>query len=484
MAAITPTAGGSLNLTPSPQKQTLSGNYLDFAGTTDTTWAQQYLPELMEKEAEIFGNRSISGFLSQVGAEESMASDQVVWSEQGRLHMSYEGCSVSGNVITIGTSTGTASATNTHGIRVGQTVVVSDGEASPTVFKGYVQAKNAGLTTVTVLPYKVAGISNVSGFNSSSTAIKLFVYGSEFKKGDNGMTDAVNPEFKSYTNKPVIIKDKYEVSGSDTASIGWIEVSGEEGQNGYLWYLKAEGDTRARYADNLEMVCIEGQVADNSGGSIIDETIGTAGDSVGTEGLFEAITNRGHVTSGIAGTSASDDLGSFDEILKKFDAQGAIEENMLYANRKVSLAIDDMLASQNSYGAGGTSWGVFNNSEEMALNLGFAGFRRGSYDFYKSDWKYLNDATLRGQDAFNDVRAVLIPAGVSTVYDQGLGRNIKRPFLHVRYRASQADNRRLKTWITGSVGGNITSDLDAMEVHYLSERCLVVQGANNFMILN
>ena len=51
MAAITPTAGGSLNLTPSPQKQTLSGNYLDFAGTTDTTWAQQYLPELMETEA-------------------------------------------------------------------------------------------------------------------------------------------------------------------------------------------------------------------------------------------------------------------------------------------------------------------------------------------------------------------------------------------------------------------------------------------------
>ena len=91
MAAITPTAGGSLNLTPSPQKQTLSGNYLDFAGTTDTTWAQQYLPDLMEKEAEVFGPRTISGFLSQVGAEEAMTSDQVVWSEQGRLHLSYTG---------------------------------------------------------------------------------------------------------------------------------------------------------------------------------------------------------------------------------------------------------------------------------------------------------------------------------------------------------------------------------------------------------
>ena len=163
---------------------------------------------------------------------------------------------------------------------------------------------------------------------------------------------------------------------------------------------------------------------------------------------------------------------------------------MLYVNRDVSLAIDDMLAAQNSYGSGGTSYGVFNNSEDMALNLGFAGFRRGSYDFYKTDWKYLNDATLRGQTAFNKVggegtvRGVLIPAGVSSVYDEVLGRNLRRPFLHVRYRASNIDNRKLKTWITGSVGGNITSELDAMEIHFLSERCLIVQGANNFMLLN
>ena len=50
-----------------PQKVTLSGNYVDFTGS-GSAWAQQYLPDLMEKEAEIFGNRTISGFLSQVGA--------------------------------------------------------------------------------------------------------------------------------------------------------------------------------------------------------------------------------------------------------------------------------------------------------------------------------------------------------------------------------------------------------------------------------
>ena len=146
-----------------------------------------------------------------------------------------------------------------------------------------------------------------------------------------------------------------------------------------------------------------------------------------------------------------------------------------------------MLASMNSYGAGGTSYGVFNNSEDMALNLGFSGFRRGSYDFYKSDMRYLNDKATRGginaANAANAVRGVMIPAGTSSVYDQQLGKNLKRPFLHVRYRSSDTDDRRFKTWVTGSVGA-VTSDLDAMEVHYLSERCLVAQGANNFFLLN
>jgi len=483
MAAITPTAGSNLNSTPAPTKQTLASNYVDFTSSATEGWAQQYLPDIIEKEAEVFGNRTISGFLSQVGAEESMASDRVIWSEQGRLHLSYEGAAVTNaGVITI------ASA-GTHAVRVGQTIVLSDNQASPTIIKCYISEVAADNTTLKAIPYSGgATVGDVSGFDtatdSGSNTCDLFVYGSEFKKGQSGMSDAVTPQHKTFVNKPIIIKDKFEVSGSDTAAIGWVEISGEEGQNGYLWYLKAEGDTKARFTDYLEMACVEGELAKATGG--VDSLLGTAAtdDTAGTEGLFAAITDRGHVTAGIAGTSAADDLGSFDEILKKFDAQGAIEENMLYVNRSVSLAIDDMLASQNSYGAGGTSYGVFNNDEDMALNLGFSGFRRGSYDFYKTDWKYLNDATLRGMSNISDVRGVVIPAGVSTVYDQSLGKNLKRPFLHVRYRASQADDRKLKSWITGSVGGNITSDLDAMEVHYLSERCLVVQGANNFMLLN
>ena len=200
--------------------------------------------------------------------------------------------------------------------------------------------------------------------------------------------------------------------------------------------------------------------------------------------MFSAIKTRGNNFSAYGGT-----LAEFDSILKNLDTQGAIEENMLFVNRSLSLELDDMLAGLSAGANGGTAYGLFENSEEMALNLGFTGFRRGSYDFYKTDWKYLNDASTRGglvkaagTAGIAPIEGVLVPAGTSTVYDQTLGTNIRRPFLHVRYRASQADDRRMKSWLTGSVGGAYTSDLDAMQVHFLSERCLCVQGANNFVI--
>jgi len=471
MAVITPTGGTNLNAVPAPVKQTLATNYLSFTGGAND-WSQQYLPDLYEAEVERYGDRSIASFLRMVGAEMPMTSDQIIWSEQGRLHLKYSG------KLTIATGIITeidGSGSGVHAIRVGQTVKLK-GRTSGKVDNAYVSAVNAGATNLTLKRYGAAAFNTSGNTFTNEEIVDIFVIGSEFAKATNGMTGAVTPSFKSFTNKPIILKDKYEISGSDASQVGWVEITGENGQSGYLWYLKAEGDTRTRFEDYLEMSMVEGELAVANSGASTVTGIG------GTEGLFAAIEDRGHVTAGVDGNTATEDLADFDEILKKLDTQGAIEENMLFVNRDVALNIDDMLAAQNSYGTGGTSYGVFSNSEDMALNLGFSGFRRGSYDFYKTDWKYLNDITTGG--AFTNIRGVVVPAGTSTVYDQTLGKNIKRPFLHVRYRASEADDRKMKSWTTGSVGGATTSDLDAMEVHYLSERCLVVQGANNFMLLN
>tara|TARA_R100000455_G_C6273009_1_gene130204 strand:- start:2851 stop:4272 length:1422 start_codon:yes stop_codon:yes gene_type:complete len=467
---------GSGGVVPSPVKQAASSNYLNFHngdGTPVTDWAQQYLPELYAAEVEKFGNRSVSGFLSMVGAEMPMASDQVIWSEQGRLHLHYTGATLGADSGGANTITGLTS----HAIRLNDLVVIGDDESE---VKAIVTAiPNANSITVKCLSNSTG--CNDAGITTVASKTKLFVFGSEFKKGTVGQTEAIEPKFLSLTNKPFIIKDFYKVSGSDASQIGWVEVTGEGGQSGFMWYLKAEGDTRMRFNDYLEMSIIEAE-------KVVNTNISEA---EGSEGLFAAIKDRGHFNSEIDNTgsgAAAANLADFDAMLKKLDKQGAIEENVIFANKSLSLTIDDMLAGIGNAGySNGTSFGVFQNSEDMALNLGFSGFRRGGYDFYKTDWKYLNDAATRGifdadgNDTF--VRGVVVPAGTSTVYDQVIGKNLKRPYLHVRYRASESDSRKMKIWVTGSVGA-ATSDLDAMNVHYLSERCLVVQGANNFVLIN
>ena len=474
--ALSPEFG---SIKPSQAQQTLVDNYLSFdSASGGGTFAKQYLPEIYEQEIERYGNRTLSGFLRMVGAEMPMTSDQVVWSEQNRLHIAY-------NDVTKATETTLTFVLNaTAGpsfvanvISKNQTLVVVD-PATGQDLKVFVTDSvntSATLATITVKPYTAADMTALS---ATAGALKIFVYGSEYKKGTTDSDiKSVTPSFTQYSNSPIIIKEKYSISGSDTAQIGWVEVATEAGASGYLWYLKAESETRLRFEDYLEMSVVEGELV--SGTSTL-----AADGYKGTEGLFAAIQARGNVINNFTATGG---LGSFDNILKNLDTQGAIEENMLFLNRQTSLDFDDMLAALSAGANGGTAYGLFENSEEMALNLGFTGFRRGSYDFYKTDWKYLNDASTRGAtngagEVGSGIDGVLVPAGTSTVYDQILGTNIRRPFLHVRYRASQADDRRMKSWLTGSVGGAYTSDLDAMEVHFLSERCLVVQAANNFVL--
>ena len=466
--------GGSFSLTPMPNPVVSNANYIDFTAQATAGWAQQYLPELYEEEVERYGNRTIGGFLQMVGAEMPMESDQVVWSEQNRLHIAYKHVAGASTKVELAISTGivTLGTTLNNSIRIGSTVLVTDTATGLKTLKCYVSASSG--QTVTLKAYTADNFTSIAG--SGNVGVNIFVYGSEFAKGSATMAGQLKPEFQQYSNKPIILKDHFEINGSDTAQIGWVETTDEAGQSGFSWYLKAAGETRLRFEDYLETSMIE-SVKTTSTAAL---NAGSVSGITGTEGLFSAIETRGNVFEDLAS------LTDFDLLLKNLDKQGAIEENMLYVNRELALTFDDMLGAigggyASSAAGVGASFGVFNNDADMALNLGFSAFRRGSYDFYKSDWKYLNDAAARG--GFGDVSGCLIPAGTSTVYDQSMGKNMTRPFLHVRYRASQTYDRRLKSWVTGSVGSASYTGDDKMEVHYLSERCLVVQGANNFVML-
>ena len=528
-----PIGNTQLNLQPTQGKSLYAGNYLNFLDDNHQQWAQQFLPDVYDKEVEIYGNRTISGFLKMVSAEMPSTSDQIIWLEQGRLHTRYVDLTADSNIgvdaggtvtLTLGTQPGPDNFSNTGeygydasgdansvqvNFRIGQTVMIQEqaegtaalsGRGVGNVFKGVVAGIDTSANSFSVHLYTAKPApANSTAADARYTAV---AYGSEFAKGTGNFTEKIDPSYTTYQNSPIIMKEHYSINGSDTGQIGWIEVTSENGASGYLWYVKAEHENRLRWEDYLEMAMVEGVTQAGGSGALLRSFRGDFGDAAtvssgqrarGTEGFFQALTNRGNIFDNLAGdlntaatsssTTGITQLGStFDLILGILDKNGAIEENMLYTNRDLALAFDNFLATQNNYGgAAGTSWGVFNNSKDMALNLGFSGFRRGSYDFYKTDWKYLNDFSTRG--GFGDIQGVMIPAGTSTVYDQNLGKNIKRPFLHVRYRASETDNRKMKSWITGSVGGAYTTDVDEMRMHYLTERCLITQGANNFFLL-
>ena len=463
------------NLQPSAEQVALQSNYI-----TDFDFLNQYLPDTYEKEFERYGNRTVSSFLRMVGAEMPSNSDLIKWAEQGRLHIKYIDCTTT-VLVNADTTTFTINDTLNPGtggiaIRVGQTIMLTPKTVAPlataTVNKAIVTAVDTAAGTIEVAFYEANGMSN----SDIATIYEVFIYGSEFKKGTTGMEGSLEADDEIFENSPIILKDKYAVSGSDMAQIGWVEVTTENGANGYLWYLKSEHETRLRFDDYLETSMIEAVPAATGSGAASVSSLSNVGNK-GSEGVFYSVENRGNVWAGANPTT----LGDFDTIIQRLDKQGAIEENVLFLDREFGFNIDDMLAEQNSYGSGGSSYGLFDNDKEMALNLGFTGFRRG-YDFYKSDWKYLNDPTMRGGLVNGKINGLLVPAGSTTVYDQIMGKNAKRPFLHVRYRASETENRRYKTWMTGSAGGASNSDLDAMEVNFLSERAVCTLGANNFFL--
>ena len=313
-------------VSPSSTKVATKTNYI-----SKFDYTSQYDVDAHEEMANIFGNRSITGMLYMLGAESAMASDKFIWTEEGRLHTVYKDVARSGNVFT----------KNNHVFRVGETVHLSSGAVKR---RGIITAVDTN--TFTVAPYKNVGFTGLA-----TTDIVAFIDGSEFRKGTGSMKGTLATDFTILDNKPIILKDNFEVNGSDVAQISWVT----HPEGGYLWYLKDQEDTRRRWEDRLELALLQGEKADKGSAA---EANGTNG----TEGLFEAIRERGNTYQGVA-----DAVADFDDIVRRFDAQGKIQDYMFYVDRDQSLAIDDMLGELNAGYDGGVSYGIFDNDKDMYL---------------------------------------------------------------------------------------------------------------------
>lgn len=523
--------GGNALLTPSSTKQIAGTNYIPrnyFAdGVTKVggtgTDSSTFLPDLMEKEVARFGPEGLAGILDRLGGKIPFTNSEIKWSEKARLHTLYNNVTLgtgTSNVFTVRAQDGArGAAAQDHIFRVGQTIHVQDGNGAEE--KGVITAVSA--QTFTALSYNNTNwdIARVDAATAAHSVCRVRVYGSDFAKGTFGMSGSIEAQTEIYSVTPIIFKDHYKINGSDLSQVGWVEGVDANGATSYLWYLKSKSDTMKRWNDYLEMGLIEGE---SGGAAAAHETrlesnvrddnsrsTNVVGGN-GVAGLFNQIEARGHEfdaffagTGPLSNATVSQYENDVEDIILALDEQAGISNYSWFVNRPVSLNIDRWLATKNSFGADNTGAagtpatastgetapgrnassyygdGLSVNSAEKMINFGFRGFTWADYNFMKTTWDYLIDPTMRG--GMGDITGLMIPMGTTTVKDiSGGGNNVARPYVYIGYKTSPIDNRMNKEWITGSVGA-YTDDEDAMKCHFLSERTLVVQAANNFVIL-
>jgi len=452
-AAEATVTGGGLQATPQ--------NYVSLATLLDPT-----KPDVRDLYVKTYGDQGITGFLELTGAKKNAGtSDKVEWYEEGRLHKTVSGFyDASADTIFL-------EASNTDDVDVSTVARVNDVLLSPNGDRLLVTAvvdDTDGTTTtsrnkLTVVDLGTTDTSTDVG-DSSDFDGEFAIIGNMHAQGTEQPSAFYQTGLIKRQNPYIIVKEMYEVSGSQATNIGWLNVNGQ-----YMWYLKNEMDARKRFMNEREMMLLYAEA--NNGAAV---TVGGK-DIVPSEGYFEAVEKRG-IT--VAGSAAA--FTDFDPILLQLDKEGASSEYAMYLNRTQSLKIDDMLAA--GVGSGITAglasqFGAFNNDEAMAVNLGFKSFTRGGYTFHKHDWKLLNDPTLGG---IGGPTGAMIP--MTQVADANTG--VKSPALEMNYKAAGNYSREMEHWVEGGgVLGHVTSGKDTVKFNYRSECNLVTRAANQHVLL-
>ena len=173
-------------------------------------------------------------------------------------------------------------------------------------------------------------------------------------------------------------------------------------------------------------------------------------------------------------------MADFDAAVKSLDKYRGSKEMALYAGINLSLDIDDLLAAQGAYAAGGANYGTFANNKDMALNLGFNSFSRGGYTFHKKTYDLFNRPDLLGGDGFKyNGYGMCIP--MDSQRDARSGEKI--PSLRMRYKASNGYSREMEHWLTGgAILQNKTNGIDELRCHYRTERGFEGFAPNRFLL--
>jgi hypothetical protein len=459
-----------------PTKYTSLGDFIN----------QVNKPDNRDMLVKTYGTQTITGFLQMTGAIKSNGTaDEVQYWEETRLHPSQSitfptagvATGASSFVITLPSAaagTGSTSAQKLAAqkfLRKNDVILVGgvDRFIITDITAGNLSSAVAAAATAQALS---GGLTTAVAASATAIVATVPIVGNLFAQGSDQNLGYLESDVVRRTNPYMILKETYEVSGSQATNIGWINL----GNGDYRWYIKSEMDTRKRFLDKREMMMLLG--VQNTNSVSIDGAI------EGSEGYFAALENRGMVNSGYIQT-----LTDVDAIVTEFDKQGAAPEYAMYVNRVQDLALDDLIARGLGSAVtpnptiGSQAFGAFGNDPAAAVKLGFTSFKRGSYTFHKQSWKLLNEPTLLGipQAGTNQpvYKGVVIP--LSTVVDPKTGD--RSPALEMNYKSANGYSREMEHWMTGSILGVTNTNTDSLQFNYRSECNLVTRAANRHLLI-
>jgi len=415
-------------------------------------------PDNWDLLIKTYGDQGITGFLKLTGAiKNGGQADNIQYWEEQRRH----------RLVDIGANTFSANSSTAGVVTLGTPLTGADLIELQTVV---MNATTGEVYICTTAGTTFATLSGATGTDWVASD-KLIILGNMYDQGTDQPSQFMKTDPTKRTNQYMIIKDRYEVNGSQATNIGWVNVGGD-----YRWYVHGEQETRKRFEDRRELMML---FAEKTGAA--NATISGLSGAVGcSEGYFSAVNDRGIVVSN-ASTNPLDSFTEFDSIILELDRQGAPSEYAMYVNRNQSLAIDDMLASgiaTNVTAGLAGQFGAFNNDADMAVQLGFKSFTRGGYTFHKHDWKLMNDPTLLG--ASTKYIGAMVP--MTRVTDPVSGA--KAPALEMNYKESNGYSREMEHWVRGGgvLGHNELTE-DILEMNYRSEIALVTRAANQHVII-
>jgi hypothetical protein len=459
--------------TPSSAKVMTNENYVS---TVDYLSAI-HKPDISETFVKRYGDQGITGLMAMLGHKKTVANKEYSHFEEDWIHQ------------TITIESGASAITGGYEIEIDLSGFTASTDYSPIRLNSIMEFENGQVGLVVALRVETAAWETVAGYtvqgSTAAAADTVFaqvltydgtatdaanipgvaiVTGSEFAEG-TGQPAGMTPNVIKYSNTVMIIKESYEVTGSEATNATYMKVTDPKtGKSGYLWYIKGESDTYRKFDDYMELQMLRGEKVATGATTL------TALGMRGTEGLLTFAETGNDIPY-----TTSYGVSDFRPVVIALDKNRGAMENTMWAGLSVSLDVDDAFRDYfgGSTNSGGASFGMFEGGAEKAVQMGFKSFQYGGYTFHKKSYKAFNHPKLLGftdsGSADSKYRTAMLVVPGDSQIDPKSREQV--PSLAIRYKEADGYSRELEHWLTGSaVLKNKTNDEDNLKSHYRTER--------------